>query len=86
MADELGSADPDLVATTRARRGDTTDAASRAAAESRRDELTAAGGEWWICGLAGFVDRARELADRYGAHFQPPESLVAKAIRGERYE
>ena len=37
-------------------------------------------------GLNGFVDRARELADRYGAHFQPPESLVAKAVRGEIYE
>ena len=37
-------------------------------------------------GLDGFVTRARELADRYGAHFQPPESLVAKAVRGEIYE
>ncbi|WP_033293880.1 3-hydroxyacyl-CoA dehydrogenase NAD-binding domain-containing protein [Amycolatopsis jejuensis] len=37
-------------------------------------------------GLQGFVDRARELAARYGDHFLPPESLVAKASRGEIYE
>jgi 3-hydroxyacyl-CoA dehydrogenase/enoyl-CoA hydratase/3-hydroxybutyryl-CoA epimerase len=37
-------------------------------------------------GLPGFVARARELAERYGEHFTPPESLVAKAQRGERFE
>jgi 3-hydroxyacyl-CoA dehydrogenase / enoyl-CoA hydratase / 3-hydroxybutyryl-CoA epimerase len=37
-------------------------------------------------GLAGFVARARELAARYGDHFTPPESLVAKAERGEIFE
>ncbi|MBC2637705.1 enoyl-CoA hydratase/isomerase family protein [Rhodococcus wratislaviensis] len=36
-------------------------------------------------GLQGFVDRARELAARYGNHFLPPESLVTKATRGEIY-
>ncbi|RZL79644.1 MAG: 3-hydroxyacyl-CoA dehydrogenase [Rhodococcus sp. (in: high G+C Gram-positive bacteria)] len=35
-------------------------------------------------GLSGFVDRARELASKYGAHFEPPQSLVNKALRGER--
>jgi 3-hydroxyacyl-CoA dehydrogenase/enoyl-CoA hydratase/3-hydroxybutyryl-CoA epimerase len=33
-------------------------------------------------GLAGFVARARELAERYGAHFEPPASLVEKAEKG----
>jgi 3-hydroxyacyl-CoA dehydrogenase/enoyl-CoA hydratase/3-hydroxybutyryl-CoA epimerase len=37
-------------------------------------------------GLQGFVDRARELALSYGAHFLPPESLIARAARGEIYE
>jgi 3-hydroxyacyl-CoA dehydrogenase/enoyl-CoA hydratase/3-hydroxybutyryl-CoA epimerase len=37
-------------------------------------------------GLKGFVARARELAERYGDHFLPPESLVAKAGKGEIYE
>ncbi|MFI9455993.1 3-hydroxyacyl-CoA dehydrogenase NAD-binding domain-containing protein [Amycolatopsis sp. NPDC052450] len=37
-------------------------------------------------GLQGFVDRARALAERYGDHFTPPESLVAKAAKGEIYE
>ncbi|MGA6168056.1 3-hydroxyacyl-CoA dehydrogenase NAD-binding domain-containing protein [Amycolatopsis magusensis] len=37
-------------------------------------------------GLAGFVARSRELAERYGDHFLPPESLVAKAEKGEIYE
>ena len=37
-------------------------------------------------GLAGFVARARQLAERYGDHFQPPRSLVAKAEKGEIYE
>lgn len=36
-------------------------------------------------GLQGFVDRATELAAHYGEHFQPPQSLVDKAIRGESY-
>jgi 3-hydroxyacyl-CoA dehydrogenase/enoyl-CoA hydratase/3-hydroxybutyryl-CoA epimerase len=36
-------------------------------------------------GVAGFVDRARELAARYGERFEPPASLVEKAQRGERY-
>ncbi len=34
-------------------------------------------------GLAGFVARARELADRYGERFLPPASLVDKAAKGE---
>ncbi|BBY73197.1 3-hydroxyacyl-CoA dehydrogenase [Mycolicibacterium parafortuitum] len=34
-------------------------------------------------GLQGFVDRARQLAERYGDHFQPPESLVTRAAAGE---
>ncbi|MEV6877012.1 3-hydroxyacyl-CoA dehydrogenase NAD-binding domain-containing protein [Amycolatopsis sp. NPDC051128] len=37
-------------------------------------------------GLQGFVDRARELAARYGDHFEPPQSLVDKAAKGEIYE
>lgn len=36
-------------------------------------------------GPAGFVQRARELAQRYGARFDPPESLVRKAAQGEYY-
>ena len=36
-------------------------------------------------GVAGFVARARELAERYGDRFQPPASLVEKAERGEVY-
>ena len=36
-------------------------------------------------GLPGFVARARELAERYGERFTPPESLVARAERGEAY-
>jgi len=36
-------------------------------------------------GPAGFVARARELAERYGERFDPPASLVEKAERGERY-
>jgi 3-hydroxyacyl-CoA dehydrogenase/enoyl-CoA hydratase/3-hydroxybutyryl-CoA epimerase len=36
--------------------------------------------------LAGFVARSRQLAERYGDHFLPPESLVAKAEKGEIYE
>ncbi|MDX6348960.1 MAG: 3-hydroxyacyl-CoA dehydrogenase / enoyl-CoA hydratase / 3-hydroxybutyryl-CoA epimerase [Streptomyces sp.] len=34
-------------------------------------------------GLAGFVARARELADRYGDRFVPPDSLVEKAEKGD---
>ncbi|MEV5299660.1 3-hydroxyacyl-CoA dehydrogenase NAD-binding domain-containing protein [Amycolatopsis methanolica] len=37
-------------------------------------------------GLPGFVARAKELAEKYGEHFQPPESLVKKAEAGERFE
>ena len=36
-------------------------------------------------GLAGFVARTRELAERYGDRFDPPASLVEKAERGETY-
>jgi 3-hydroxyacyl-CoA dehydrogenase/enoyl-CoA hydratase/3-hydroxybutyryl-CoA epimerase len=36
-------------------------------------------------GLAGFVARARELAETYGERFEPPASLVEKAERGETY-
>lgn len=36
-------------------------------------------------GVAGFVERARELAEQYGARFEPPASLVEKAERGEIY-
>jgi len=36
-------------------------------------------------GLQGFVDRARDLASKYGKHFEPPQSLVDKAARGEKY-
>ena len=36
-------------------------------------------------GLSEFVARARELAERYGERFTPPESLVARAERGEAY-
>jgi 3-hydroxyacyl-CoA dehydrogenase/enoyl-CoA hydratase/3-hydroxybutyryl-CoA epimerase len=36
-------------------------------------------------GVAGFVARARELAERYGERFEPPASLVEKAERGEVY-
>ena len=34
-------------------------------------------------GLPGFVDRARELAERYGDRFAPPALLLAKARAGE---
>jgi 3-hydroxyacyl-CoA dehydrogenase/enoyl-CoA hydratase/3-hydroxybutyryl-CoA epimerase len=36
-------------------------------------------------GSAGFVARARELAEKYGERFEPPASLVEKAERGETY-
>ncbi len=37
-------------------------------------------------GVAGFVARARELADRYGPRFTPPASLIAKADAGESFD
>ncbi|MFV9455578.1 3-hydroxyacyl-CoA dehydrogenase NAD-binding domain-containing protein [Rhodococcus sp. NM-2] len=37
-------------------------------------------------GPAGFVARARKLAQAYGPRFEPPASLVEKALSGERYE
>ena len=37
-------------------------------------------------GLAGFVERARELAKTYGDRFNPPASLVARAEAGTPYE
>jgi 3-hydroxyacyl-CoA dehydrogenase / enoyl-CoA hydratase / 3-hydroxybutyryl-CoA epimerase len=37
-------------------------------------------------GPAAFVERARELAARYGERFEPPASLVEKAEREEAYE
>ncbi len=36
-------------------------------------------------GLAGFVARARELADTYGERFAPPGILVEKASRAESF-
>ncbi|WCB92158.1 Fatty acid oxidation complex subunit alpha [Baekduia alba] len=36
-------------------------------------------------GVAGFVARARELAEQYGERFAPPASLVEKAEAGETY-
>ena len=36
-------------------------------------------------GVAGFVARARELAEQHGERFEPPASLVEKAERGETY-
>jgi 3-hydroxyacyl-CoA dehydrogenase/enoyl-CoA hydratase/3-hydroxybutyryl-CoA epimerase len=36
-------------------------------------------------GVAGFVARARELADKYGERFTPPASLIEKAERGDTY-
>ncbi|MFI5618920.1 3-hydroxyacyl-CoA dehydrogenase NAD-binding domain-containing protein [Streptomyces sp. NPDC051567] len=36
-------------------------------------------------GLPGFVARARELAAAYGERFTPPDSLVARAERGETF-
>ena len=37
-------------------------------------------------GLQGFVDRSRELAERYGDRFLPPDSLVQRAAAGGTYE
>ncbi|TDU84160.1 3-hydroxyacyl-CoA dehydrogenase/enoyl-CoA hydratase/3-hydroxybutyryl-CoA epimerase [Kribbella voronezhensis] len=36
-------------------------------------------------GLAGFVERARELATAYGERFDPPALLVKKAEAGEKF-
>ena len=36
-------------------------------------------------GLPGFVARARELAERYGERFTPPDSLIQRAEQGEPY-
>ncbi|MFF9124109.1 3-hydroxyacyl-CoA dehydrogenase NAD-binding domain-containing protein [Streptomyces sp. NPDC014889] len=36
-------------------------------------------------GLPAFVERARELAERYGERFAPPALLVAKAEKGESF-
>jgi 3-hydroxyacyl-CoA dehydrogenase/enoyl-CoA hydratase/3-hydroxybutyryl-CoA epimerase len=36
-------------------------------------------------GVAGFVARCRELAEKYGERFEPPASLVEKAEREEIY-
>ena len=36
-------------------------------------------------GLAGFVERARELAAKYGDRFEPPAYLVNLAEKGERF-
>jgi 3-hydroxyacyl-CoA dehydrogenase/enoyl-CoA hydratase/3-hydroxybutyryl-CoA epimerase len=36
-------------------------------------------------GLTGFVERARELAAKYGDRFEPPASLIERAERGEIY-
>jgi 3-hydroxyacyl-CoA dehydrogenase/enoyl-CoA hydratase/3-hydroxybutyryl-CoA epimerase len=37
-------------------------------------------------GVAGFVARSRELAAKYGDHFEPPQSLVDKANKGEIFQ
>ncbi|MEV0085285.1 3-hydroxyacyl-CoA dehydrogenase NAD-binding domain-containing protein [Saccharopolyspora sp. NPDC050642] len=37
-------------------------------------------------GLAGFVARCRELADRYGERFEPPASLIRRAEAGEPFD
>ncbi|MEU8679420.1 3-hydroxyacyl-CoA dehydrogenase NAD-binding domain-containing protein [Streptomyces sp. NPDC048560] len=36
-------------------------------------------------GLTGFVARARELADKHGERFAPPELLLRKAAQGETF-
>ncbi|MDY6808793.1 MAG: 3-hydroxyacyl-CoA dehydrogenase NAD-binding domain-containing protein [Actinomycetota bacterium] len=36
-------------------------------------------------GLQGFVDRAKDLASKYGSNFEPPQSLVDKAAKGEKF-
>ena len=37
-------------------------------------------------GLPGFVERANELAAKYGDRFTPPQSLIEKAAAGTTYE
>jgi 3-hydroxyacyl-CoA dehydrogenase/enoyl-CoA hydratase/3-hydroxybutyryl-CoA epimerase len=37
-------------------------------------------------GLSGFVERAKDLAAKYGEHFTPPASLIERAKTGETYE
>ncbi|AQA26258.1 3-hydroxyacyl-CoA dehydrogenase, C-terminal domain protein [Rhodococcus sp. MTM3W5.2] len=37
-------------------------------------------------GVAGFVERARELAQRYGDRFAPPQLLLDKAADGDTFE
>ena len=37
-------------------------------------------------GLPGFVERANELAAKYGDRFSPPQSLIEKASEGSTYE
>ncbi|WP_375504244.1 3-hydroxyacyl-CoA dehydrogenase NAD-binding domain-containing protein [uncultured Jatrophihabitans sp.] len=37
-------------------------------------------------GLSGFVDRAHELAQRYGDRFAPPASLIERAAAGKDYQ
>jgi 3-hydroxyacyl-CoA dehydrogenase / enoyl-CoA hydratase / 3-hydroxybutyryl-CoA epimerase len=37
-------------------------------------------------GLAGFIARAEQLAERYGDRFAPPQLLLAKHAKGERFE
>ncbi len=37
------------------------------------------------CGIPGFLARAAELAERYGERFEPPASLIQRAVTGEDY-
>jgi 3-hydroxyacyl-CoA dehydrogenase/enoyl-CoA hydratase/3-hydroxybutyryl-CoA epimerase len=37
-------------------------------------------------GLPGFIERANELAARYGSRFAPPQSLLDKAAKGQIFE
>ena len=37
-------------------------------------------------GTRGFVERARDLASKYGQHFAPPKSLIAAAEKNAPYE
>jgi 3-hydroxyacyl-CoA dehydrogenase/enoyl-CoA hydratase/3-hydroxybutyryl-CoA epimerase len=36
-------------------------------------------------GLTEFVDRSRELAEHYGARFEPPELLIKMTAKGESF-
>ena len=36
-------------------------------------------------GLKAFVERSRELADKYGEVFEPPQLLVDRAEKGELF-